>query len=383
MTRIRKINVSQVEGGSADNADFNEIRPFGETAFYLDDNDKLTLMMFDGVRTHHRSKVLKPGVLFGSNADSGDGYGLDTIKLVPDSDLFNNGSHQYLIVDPTAPNHIHLRAGGDIDSSFADLYLGGEQTHVRISDGYDHVAIKTSVDNFGNISSFDWTFDNYGNLTLPNNVLIGQSIDVEVTNAESNYNNQVAVWANWMASGEFTTEPNPGWTFTTWQVNGTNVDQYLAELTAAWQIQIMPSSPPMPLVFEPGISAALYTQLRAVLILIKDSYEIWQSLLSSVDIKSNNAKISVLDNGKLVTPEIIQTTPDEDLTIRTRYTLASSPPGSTPSYQNRDFKFGTNGGLTFPNGTTQYGAAIDLAYLKSIVADSVDFNDFKSKIAAL
>jgi hypothetical protein len=64
---------------------------------------------------------------------SGDGSGNDTIKIVPDSSLDND---QYIIIDPTfgSPNHIHIRAGGQQDSSSADLILGGERTHVRLSD---------------------------------------------------------------------------------------------------------------------------------------------------------------------------------------------------------------------------------------------------------
>ena len=150
MTRIRRINVSQVEGDSANNTDTNEIRPFGETAFYLDQNqspNKLTLMMFDGLRTHLKSKVLAPGRLYGSDADSGDGNNYDTIKLIPDAQLFSNGSDQYIVVDPTlgAPGHIHIRAGGTQDASGADLYLGGEQTFVRVSDTTDDVVIRTGL----------------------------------------------------------------------------------------------------------------------------------------------------------------------------------------------------------------------------------------------
>ena len=169
MTKIRRIAVSQVEGGDANNTDTNEIRPFGETAFYLDtdgDTNKLVLMMFDGVRTHQKSKVLSPGVLYGSNADSGDGAGLDTIKLIPDATLHDNGSNQYLIIDPTGPDHIHLRAGGTIDNSSAELFLGGEKNHVRISDGNDTVIITTTQASEGDITR-NWTFDNTGVLTLP------------------------------------------------------------------------------------------------------------------------------------------------------------------------------------------------------------------------
>ena len=56
MTTIRKIVTSKIDGSGADSNDINEIRSFGETAFYLDNNNKLTLMMFDGVRTNQRSK---------------------------------------------------------------------------------------------------------------------------------------------------------------------------------------------------------------------------------------------------------------------------------------------------------------------------------------
>lgn len=171
MTRIRRINVSQVEGDSANNTSVDEIRPFGETAFYLDGSppaEKLTLMMFDGVRTHRDSKVLSPGVLWGSNADAGDGSGADTIKLIPDAELFANGSDQYIVVDPTdgEPGHIHIRAGGTQDSSGADLYIGGEQTHVKVSDINDNVVIRTSTLGEG-IFPHSWIFDNTGNLTLP------------------------------------------------------------------------------------------------------------------------------------------------------------------------------------------------------------------------
>lgn len=171
MTTIRRIVVSQIDGNGADTVDNNELRPFGETSFYIDNNDKLTLLMFDGTRTHRKSKVLAPGVLWGSNADAGDGSLADTIKLIPDAELFANGSNQYIIVDPTAgePGHIHLRAGGTQDSSSADLYLGGERTFVRVSDTYDNVAIGTT----GTNANF-WVFGSDGLLTLPSgNTTIG------------------------------------------------------------------------------------------------------------------------------------------------------------------------------------------------------------------
>ena len=78
--------------------------------------------------------------VIGAGTASGDGYGLGTLELVPDGDIT---SDQYLIIDPTAPNHIHIRAGGTQDASTADLFLGGERNNVHISDGGRNVAIST------------------------------------------------------------------------------------------------------------------------------------------------------------------------------------------------------------------------------------------------
>jgi hypothetical protein len=88
---------------------------------------------FDGVK------------IIGAGTASGDGYNRGTIDLVPDADLITNQSQpdQYLIIDPTAPNHIHIRAGGTQDASTADLFVGGETNHVRVSDGGRSVSIST------------------------------------------------------------------------------------------------------------------------------------------------------------------------------------------------------------------------------------------------
>jgi hypothetical protein len=185
MTRVRRINVSQIEGDDANNTEIDEIRPFGEAAFYIDESgpgDKLTMMMFDGERTHLKSKVLAAGVVYGSNADSGDGLNYDTIKLIPDAELHRDGgsynNDQYLIIDPTIGdpiNHIHIRAGGEIDQSRTDLFLGGEKNNLRVSDVNDQISITTDA-NFDNVTH-TWTFGNDGNLSLPGSIngLIGES----------------------------------------------------------------------------------------------------------------------------------------------------------------------------------------------------------------
>jgi len=63
---------------------------------------------------------------------SGDGNGYSTIELRPDS---NATLDQYLIIDPTAPSHIHIRAGGQQDNSNASLFLGGENSYFRVTGG--------------------------------------------------------------------------------------------------------------------------------------------------------------------------------------------------------------------------------------------------------
>ena len=74
---------------------------------------------------------------------SGDGYGYSTISITPDA---NTEDDRYIIIDPTAPNHIHIRAGGNIDESGADLFLGGEKNNVVVSDSARDVFINTRPD---------------------------------------------------------------------------------------------------------------------------------------------------------------------------------------------------------------------------------------------
>jgi hypothetical protein len=103
---------------------------------------------FDGVK------------IIGAGTASGDGADLGTIELVPDGSLT---SDQYLIIDPTAPNHIHIRAGGEQDNSSADLIIGGEDTNLLVSDTGDYVDIRTTSETSTNI----WRFGSDGYLSGP------------------------------------------------------------------------------------------------------------------------------------------------------------------------------------------------------------------------
>jgi hypothetical protein len=80
------------------------------------------------------------GEIINSPDSSGDGGGYSTLKLDPDNTLETD---QYIIIDPTAPNHIHIRAGGEQDNSSTDLILGGELNNVWVSDSSRRVSINT------------------------------------------------------------------------------------------------------------------------------------------------------------------------------------------------------------------------------------------------
>lgn len=96
---------------------------------------------------------------------SGDGYGFSTIELRPDINAYDDS---YLIIDPTYPSHIHIRAGGTQDNSLTQLFLGGENSHFRVDSGPNppvYIAANNNV----------WTFDTEGNLNIPGTIVFTSS----------------------------------------------------------------------------------------------------------------------------------------------------------------------------------------------------------------
>ena len=87
------------------------------------------------------------GAIYNPLGSSGDGLGYSIISITPDAGTEDD---RYIIIDPTTPNHIHIRAGGDIDESSADLILGGEKNNVVVSDGARDVFINTRPDQISN-----------------------------------------------------------------------------------------------------------------------------------------------------------------------------------------------------------------------------------------
>lgn len=160
MVKVNRINTSQIEGGYSDDSDK---RPNGEIALYNDDNGGFDLVIHDGINSTNLNKVLGKGKLYGHGANSSDGSGYDTIRLIPDIPAYNNGSHQYIVIDPTAPDHVHIRAGGTIDNSNAELIVGGENSYIKIGAGPNPEIIISSNNN-------TWIFGNNGYLKVPSSI---------------------------------------------------------------------------------------------------------------------------------------------------------------------------------------------------------------------
>jgi len=165
--------------------------------------------------------------IIGAGTASSDGLNAGTMQLVPDANL---DTDQYLIIDPTAPNHIHIRPGGTLDGSTADLIMGGENTNLLVSDTGDYVDIRTtSSESFTNI----WRFNSDGLLVGPsmgsvkvsglyndpgNDLYLGSADGVVITGTDGEFLNDSSVPGNQIATLTDIAKTNGSWTVTT----GTN-----------------------------------------------------------------------------------------------------------------------------------------------------------------
>jgi hypothetical protein len=128
---------------------------------------------FNGSLTVTQDVTISGSINFGDGSaiqsisqSSGDGLGASTLELTPDSSL---GTDQYIVLDPTSPNHIHIRAGGVIDSSSADLYLGGEKANVivRNLDNSFNEKYWVQINSQTGSTQSTWEFDDNGNTLFP------------------------------------------------------------------------------------------------------------------------------------------------------------------------------------------------------------------------
>lgn len=105
------------------------------TPSFANITDKPTTLSGYGITDVASSQAFRQSL-----GDSGDGNGYDTLQLHPDASL--SSYDQYLVVDPTSPGHIHIRAGGTQDASNAELYLGAEKNYVRVIDSGSDTGIR-------------------------------------------------------------------------------------------------------------------------------------------------------------------------------------------------------------------------------------------------
>lgn len=159
MAKIKRIVTSEVEGRTLDDR-------FADNSYVYNTQGRI-----DYHSTTKMEPVLEPGTFYGSGHDSGDGTGLNTIKLIPD---YNTGSDQYIIIDPTAPNHIHIRAGGMQDASTSELILGAEKANIKVTDYNHQVQVNTYNSDGDEYNS--WNFDSSGNLMSNQDAIIGVSV---------------------------------------------------------------------------------------------------------------------------------------------------------------------------------------------------------------
>ena len=87
-------------------------------------------------------------------------------------------SSQSLVLDPTAPGHIHLRApGANIDEPYANIFLGGEDSSFEVG-YYNGSAPNLYIHSGGNT----WTFSNDGTTTFPTgNITSNTSLQLTTT----------------------------------------------------------------------------------------------------------------------------------------------------------------------------------------------------------
>lgn len=128
MSKRKKIVTSQIESNDSNNSEANTF------SYGINGN----ISYYDSNSIEH--PFMEPGVVYGANYDSSDQSNLNTIKLIPDESIYT-AADQYLIIEPTAPDHIHIRAGGAKDASRAELILGGERNKIQVSDDNRSVGI--------------------------------------------------------------------------------------------------------------------------------------------------------------------------------------------------------------------------------------------------
>ena len=148
MAKINRFATNEIEGQASA---AGEINPLG---MHYDTDG--TIFFSNGAASS--KKFIAPGKIYGSGSDSVSGK--DTLKLIPDSDTFDSGTDQYIVIDAASPNGIHIRAGGGLNASTSSLYLGGEKNFIKIDEATNNITIGTG----GTDVNTEWVFGGTGTL---------------------------------------------------------------------------------------------------------------------------------------------------------------------------------------------------------------------------
>lgn len=243
--------------------------------------------------------------IIGAGTASGDGNGYSTLELVPDQNLYAN--HQYIIVDPTQPSHIHIRAGGPQDSSNAELYLGSEKNYVRVND-FNGVRLQNQqqVTNYYYYDSL--TFSS-GNWYEENG-----SFYVEFTTADQNM-------VNWF------------WQFTNGGQNRIVVNGNDALEYAGWASNPSQDFYKVQVLTGPATSPQPVTSIE---------FQLYTTQTNSLTLENNDFRVDVFDDIRMFGRDIfrlVNYSPDEPIEITTDY-----------DGNSWTWRFNPNGMLQLPKG---------------------------------
>ena len=252
--------------------------------------------------------TFEDNMIIGAGEDSGDGNGYNTIRLVPDYSLGENG--QYIVIDPTAPNHIHIRAGGEQDNSNAILFLGGEKNNVSIEDGN------------GVTISNEQTFDSY-------NYYSAGSDFTDFTWFEENGNYFV----------QFTTVTAPMvsdfWNFTNGTPNALRVYDSQGQYTLTYG---GPGSNTVANVYKLQVVEAPIVDFVATAL----EFQIFTTNYNEMYLRNNDFRVDVKDDVRIIGSDVFRLanrSADEPIEITTNDDNTSNT-----------WSFGSNGVLTLPSG---------------------------------
>lgn len=253
------------------------------------------------------------GTIQSISSSSGDGGGYSTLTLTPDSSL---NSDQYIILDPTGPNHIHIRPGGTIDNSGADLYIGGEKNYVRVNNSTPSVRMQT--ESTTTLNSYYFT-PGFGAASIEWYTVSGNHY-VRFNDPTMDVYN--AIWA-FNSPSTFTATYNSGNDYISFTVNGSSTPGF-PQAPSFYVAEAPPSSP-------------TYLDYADIQIL--------QNRQTYIETNGSDVRIDAADDLRLYSRDrfqLINYSSDEAVEIHL-------------DYDNTDkiFAFNPNGSLYFPDGTYQ------------------------------